>query len=538
MAIRLNPAAGGSANYGDIASFVFTQQLTVTLTIDILAVANGLLFSKWLAADRCFFLEIRDGDELSFAGTYGDTWAIKTTSLNLTPGLHRIVVRADMPAGPIGRIWVDGVEYATTVWFTGSPIYFPNNDAALILGTTSETAGVDGVYSNAGLWNVLLSVADCTNISNGTLDPETLTANSWFYARVTSLANPHDIRGPYTCTVTGGSDVGGLTATSIAAIAAWATPAALAMPGAIPATSIAPVASWATAAALASPGAAAALSTAAALTWGVPPATATVIGAVVSTAAIVSWVVPPALAAPGTITATSIAPKLTWLTRFATVQPSVIVLTDRGLLNELQYVLIEPPDGGDTWPSLVWTREEVLDAVNAGARALCRDTHLRVTRTEINVLAGTTAIALPSDWLATAHLVWRGLTGTRTPLGPVDGFEGDLAQPGWETTHGLPLGYADLDGPTLTLRLCPTPNADGTLELLYIALPPLIDPALGGGAVALPLAPEFTSALKYAALGTLLRKVGRLLDDERARYAERRYALTETAATILLGGWA
>ena len=49
---------------------------------------------------------------------------------------------------------------------------------------------------------------------------------------------------------------------------------------------------------------------------------------------------------------------------------------------------------------------------------------------------------------------------------------------------------------------------------------------------------EFDSALKYGALGTLLRKVGRLLDDERARYAERRYELTRTAAEILLGGWA
>ena len=38
--------------------------------------------------------------------------------------------------------------------------------------------------------------------------------------------------------------------------------------------------------------------------------------------------------------------------------------------------------------------------------------------------------------------------------------------------------------------------------------------------------------------GTLLRKVGRLLDDERAHYAERRYELTETAASILLGGFA
>jgi len=213
-------------------------------------------------------------------------------------------------------------------------------------------------------------------------------------------------------------------------------------------------------------------------------------------------------------------------------------MDDRELLAELQYVLIEPPDGGDSWPSLIWTRTEVLSAVNSSVRALVRDTHMQVTRVEIPVTAGQVRINLPLDWLATAHLVWRAAANLRTPLGPVDAFEGDLASPGWETAPGLPLGYADLDGPTLTLRLVPTPAAGGTLEVLYISKPPPVALLPGDPASPLPLAPEFASALKYAALGTLLRKVGRLLDDERAQYAERRYQLSETAAEILLGGFA
>jgi hypothetical protein len=215
-------------------------------------------------------------------------------------------------------------------------------------------------------------------------------------------------------------------------------------------------------------------------------------------------------------------------------------MTDRELLEELQYCLIEPPDGGDTWPSLIWTRAEVLDAVNAGLRALVHDTHLHVARVEVAIPAGAIGMTLPSDWLATAHLVWRDTaTAVRTPLGPVDAFEGDLALPGWEVAPGLPLGYADLDGPTLTLRLVPTPAAPGVLELLYIAVPPLIDPPIGAAdpGVDLPIAPEFDSGLKYAALGSLLRKVGRLIDPERAAYCERRYELTKTVAGILLEGW-
>ena len=213
-------------------------------------------------------------------------------------------------------------------------------------------------------------------------------------------------------------------------------------------------------------------------------------------------------------------------------------MTARELLSEVQYVLIEPPDGGDSWPSLIWTRDEVLDALNAGVRALVRTTHLVVTRVELPVAALALRINLPADWLATAHLVWRAADGTRTPLGPVDAFESDLAVPGWETAPGLPLGYADLDGPSLTLRLVPTPDLAGVVELLYIATPPLVAPAIGGPDGPLPLQPEFDSMLKYAALGTLLRKVGRLLDDERAHYAERRAELTAVAARLLLGGFA
>jgi hypothetical protein len=208
-------------------------------------------------------------------------------------------------------------------------------------------------------------------------------------------------------------------------------------------------------------------------------------------------------------------------------------MIDTALLEELQYALIEPPDLGATWPSGIWTRDEVLDAVSSGVRDLVRSTHLTITRVELPVAALTTTVALPSDWLATGYLVWRTADLRRSALGPVDSFEGDLALPGWETTPGLPIAYADLDLSTLTLRLVPTPAADGTLEILYIQRPPEVT----GSGTPLPLAEEFTSAVKYSALSTLLRKVGRLIDPERATYCERRVDLTHIAADIILGGW-
>jgi len=210
-------------------------------------------------------------------------------------------------------------------------------------------------------------------------------------------------------------------------------------------------------------------------------------------------------------------------------------MIDTDLLSELQLTLIEPPDGGATWPSGIWTRAEVLEGVNGGIHTLVNDVHLTLARIEINVAALTTTILLPSDWLATSSLVWRDqATSVRTPLGPAGSFESDLALPGWEATPGSPLAYADLDQASLTIRLCPTPAAPGVVELIYVQQ----QPEVTGNGTPLPIAEEFVSAIKYTALGYLLRKVGRLLDAERSEYCDRRYELQRAAAEIILGGWA
>lgn len=209
-------------------------------------------------------------------------------------------------------------------------------------------------------------------------------------------------------------------------------------------------------------------------------------------------------------------------------------MIDQALLTELQYALVEPPDGGASWPSEIWTRQEVLDNINAGLRAILRDTQIVVQRTELSIGAGALSVALPIDWMATCLVGWRALDGTRTPLGPVDSFEADLALPSWETMPGTPVGYADLDGPSLTLRLVPTPLANGILELLYVALPPLVT----GAGTPLPIPDEFASGIKYYTLSQLLSKVGRLMDPDRVVYCDKRYQITQIAAGLILGGWA
>lgn len=209
-------------------------------------------------------------------------------------------------------------------------------------------------------------------------------------------------------------------------------------------------------------------------------------------------------------------------------------MIDQALLSELQYALIEPPDGGQSWPSGVWTREEVIGDLNAGERNLLRRAHLLITRTELAVSGGDLTVALPADWLATAQMTWRSTANVRTPLLPLDATEIDLGEPLWIDNQDTPKGYLDCDGETLTFRLGPTPDDDGIVELLYVAVPT----AINGNGRSFTVPDDYLNGVKYAALGTLLRKVGRLQDPARAQYCEERAEMAVVAAEIILGGFA
>lgn len=208
-------------------------------------------------------------------------------------------------------------------------------------------------------------------------------------------------------------------------------------------------------------------------------------------------------------------------------------MTDQDLLSELQLALLEPADGGASFPSEVWTRDEVLDALNAAIRELVRASQILATRTELNLLAGTSTVTLPADWMATFLMAWQA-SGIRSPLLPTDRFEADTALLAWELLPSRPIAYADLDSTTLTVRLVPGTSSDGTLEIVYAARPT----AITGSGTILPLPDELASGEKYGALQSLLSKVGRMQDPERAAYCADRVTLVETAADLLLSGWA
>ena len=209
--------------------------------------------------------------------------------------------------------------------------------------------------------------------------------------------------------------------------------------------------------------------------------------------------------------------------------------TDQTLLQQLQYALIEAPDGGQSWLSGLWTRDEILAACNQRQDRLLFDTLLIVKdNTYLPVGIGVTVVALPADWLRTIFVLWLGDDGVNRELQRADSFEADHAISTWQSTNALPLVYMDDDRPgSLTIRIAPGPTTTGNLYLVYVAA----GTALNGNGVSLTVPDELAHAVKYGVLASLLSKDGRGRDEARAAYCQSRVDLAVQATDLILKGW-
>src|SRR6185436_9652912 len=122
---------------------------------------------------------------------------------------------------------------------------------------------------------------------------------------------------------------------------------------------------------------------------------------------------------------------------------------DQDLLNEIQYAVVEPPDGGGSWPSGLWRRDEVLSALNYSQDQFLKETlSLLKVATLSPLLLGVARVALPTDWLRTMTVVWEGnVSGIRRELQRSDVFEADHMIPTWATVNATPMIYLETDSP-------------------------------------------------------------------------------------------
>lgn len=211
---------------------------------------------------------------------------------------------------------------------------------------------------------------------------------------------------------------------------------------------------------------------------------------------------------------------------------------DQTLLSELQRVTLEHHgDGGGSWPTGMWIRDEILDYLNGRQRSFLADTGLVWTVQSQAVVLGTEAQPNPEDWIATMLLTYRTPAGLYREISRMDALELDLrlpTRPGL-TSASVPQGFYEVDGDSTTTYLVPAPTAVGsTLEWFYLAL----GQALTGNGVLFTVPDDFVPTIKYGVLADMFGKVGPVYNAVLKEAAEARWEEgVELGKLMAQDGW-
>ena len=212
-----------------------------------------------------------------------------------------------------------------------------------------------------------------------------------------------------------------------------------------------------------------------------------------------------------------------------------MAVVDWDALDELQCRLQEPEDNGFTFPSVMWTHDEVAGYLNQRQQRFLSDTLLLGSETTIACTAHQQRHALPNDTIAIIVAAWIDATSGRPyPLGRGDHWEADHGEPLWELTPGLPLLFNDAEVRQGEIMVLPPPVLPGEVHLVYVGLPAVLGSLLASEIFTVP--DEYVPAVMYGVMADMLGKVGEAHDPGRAAYCESRYAEGVEAAKLLLTG--
>lgn len=210
------------------------------------------------------------------------------------------------------------------------------------------------------------------------------------------------------------------------------------------------------------------------------------------------------------------------------------------LLNEIQYHLMEEPNGGASFNSGLWSVAEVLAYLNNRISRFLMETgcmQFRITQPVTPFPAEFEN--LPEDLIDLRRLAFDDGFGDINGLARGDSLQADLssATP-WEVSgSGTPSFYTQIPEESLEIRLVPNPgqNAPGDppalLDIIYVK----DFPAVTNDCSIMPIPDEWSAFVKWGVIADMLAKEGEANDPKRAQYAEQRYQDGVQLARLYIG---
>ena len=209
-----------------------------------------------------------------------------------------------------------------------------------------------------------------------------------------------------------------------------------------------------------------------------------------------------------------------------------MAFTDQAIMEQIQNVMIETPDGGQTWGSGLWSMDEVVSYMNQRQLQFLKNTQLQFGISLIAATQGVSTYDLPDDWITTVRVLFIYPDGSTIELANSDTWEADNGIPDWSYEEGQPKLYYD-GGKPASLEIMPLPDDDGTIQIHYVPYSALLT---GDGEI-FTVPDEFVVPIKYGVLSDMLTKVARAQDPSRAKYCADRYQMGIEFARLLVGGF-
>jgi hypothetical protein len=199
-------------------------------------------------------------------------------------------------------------------------------------------------------------------------------------------------------------------------------------------------------------------------------------------------------------------------------------MTDRMLIAEIEYHLLEPPT------PTAWTGSDMFDLASlTQALQRRRDQFLAETGVFVRHLTNPIApppagrVALGTDLLDVRRVAWKNLAGVYANLWREDESRLNSYMPTWSLNPADPQVYSVAATPAFQVQLAPPPLDNGELDLLVVTAGIDLDPTAGISGTLLGIPDDYTWAVKWGALADLLGRDGPARDPLRSQYAEGRW---------------
>jgi hypothetical protein len=218
-------------------------------------------------------------------------------------------------------------------------------------------------------------------------------------------------------------------------------------------------------------------------------------------------------------------------TAFYTLQTTLSLLcaytiTNRDIVNELQYHLLEP---ANDWTTTTWagtsqfTMDDFVQAVQRRRNQFLADTGCTLTYQVISQSPPPIGrVNIPSNTIAVRRVTWIDLLGNYHHLWMDDELALTSYSNDWNLAPQTPYAYSILGTPPVQLQLAPPPIDAGSLGIVTVATG--ADLAITSS-TALGIPDNWAWVVKWGALSDLLSKDGPAYDPARAAWCEKRYQL-------------